>query len=68
MKRIYTHEVLANVVNVYNVLRLNGINALIKNQYLDLGLGGMESCPELWVAEKDVKLALKIIEDAARSR
>jgi hypothetical protein len=59
VKRIYTDEVLANVINVQNVLRINGIKSTIKNQYFELGLAGMESCPELYVEDKDVKIALK---------
>jgi len=67
MKRIYADKVLANVMNLYNVLKLNGIDSLIRNQYFDLGLEGMESCPELWVADKDVKCALKIMHGTASS-
>jgi len=62
MKRIYSNEVLANVISLYNVLKLNGIDSLIRNEYLDLGIGGMESCPELWVADEDVNRALKIMQ------
>jgi len=62
VKRIYTDEVLANVVIVQNVLRINGIKSTIKNQYFGLGLARMESCPELYVEDKDVKIALKILQ------
>jgi hypothetical protein len=63
LKRIYSDDVLANLENYHNILKLNGIESTIKNEYLNLGIGGMGCCPELWVAECDVQRALEIIEN-----
>lgn len=64
LKKIYSDNVLANVQNYHNILRLNGIQSAVVNQLLDVTIGGMGCFPELWVSEYDVELALKIIEDA----
>jgi len=64
MKRIYSNPVFPIVENLQNVLQLNGIRSTIKNQYLSVGIGGIDCCPELWVAEQDVERALDIIETA----
>ena len=62
MKRIYGAPILAEVENMKNVLELNGIESTITNQYLSVGIGGIDCNPELWVAERDVERALEIIE------
>jgi hypothetical protein len=63
MKRIYSAPILAEVENMKNVLQLNGIESNITNQYLSVGIGGIDCCPELWVAERDVERALEIIKN-----
>ena len=62
MKRIYSSLVLAEVENMKNVLQLNGIESTITNQYLSVGIGGIDCCPGLWLAERDVERALEVIE------
>jgi len=58
-KREFSDGVFAEVFeNMKNVLQLNGIESTIANQYLSLGIGGIDCSPELWVAERDVERAL----------
>ena len=62
MKRIYGAPILAEVENMKNVLELNGIESTITNQFLSVGIGGIDCNPELWVEERDVERALEIIQ------
>jgi hypothetical protein len=67
MPRIYSAPVLALVVNIKNVLEINGIDSTITHQYLSAGAGEIpphECWPQLWVAEQDVERAAEIIEAA----
>jgi hypothetical protein len=69
MKRIYSAPVLAMVENVKNVLELNGVKSTITNQYLSAGVGELppiESWPQLWVEEEDVKRASEIIRSTGK--
>ena len=63
MKKIYSDDALANVENFQNILKLNGIQSSIRHELLNVGIGGMGCSPELWVSDKDVERALKIIEN-----
>jgi hypothetical protein len=62
MKKIYSAPILAEVENMKNVLQLNGIESTITNQYLNVGIGGIDCSPELWVEQRDVERALQIIQ------
>ena len=65
MKRIFSAPILTIVANVRNVLEINGIESVIRNQYLCAGVGELppiECWPTLWVAEQDEARALELIE------
>jgi hypothetical protein len=59
MKRLVTHESLAQLGHLRNVLEQSGIRCLIKNEQLSGALGEipfLECLPELWVV-RDTDLA-----------
>ncbi len=62
MKKIFSHDVLPIVENLHNVLKLNGIKSTIRSENLNVGIGGMGCCPELWVSDQEFEHALKLIE------
>ena len=65
MKKVYSSALLTIVENVKNVLELNEIRCVLKNQYLSAALGDIppiECWPQLWVADEDVERALQIID------
>lgn len=69
MIRIYSSPILAIVMNLKNILQINGIESIITNQYLSAGLGQIppiECWPILWVTEQDFERASAIIETAER--
>lgn len=69
MKRVYTGQVLALVVNMKNVLKMHNIESEIRNQYLNAAVGEIppiEAWPQLWVSEEDVEQARIIIEAAEK--
>ncbi len=54
MKRLISHESLAHVSHVRNLLEQSGIACLVKNEQLSGGLGEipfLECLPELWVLQ-----------------
>ncbi len=63
LKKVYSDNILANVQNYYNVLKLNGIQSAIVNELLNVSIGGMGCTPELWVSEHDLERAFEIIEN-----
>jgi hypothetical protein len=64
--RIYTHPMLYQVVNVQNLLQLNGIETRVRNQYAGGAAGDLainETWVELWLCdERDQEKAALIIE------
>lgn len=69
MQRVYSSQILALVQNMRNVLNLHGIESMVTNQYLSAAVGEIppiEAWPQLWVADEDVDLAQKIVEEAGK--
>lgn len=69
MQRVYSSQILALVQNMQNVLKLRGIESMITNQYLSAAVGEIppiEAWPQLWVANEDVDLAQRIVEEAGK--
>jgi hypothetical protein len=69
MIRIFSSPVLAIVMNLKNILQINGISSTITNQYLSAGVGEIppiECWPQLWVTEQDFERASAIIETNER--
>ncbi|MEJ2042768.1 MAG: DUF2007 domain-containing protein [Reinekea sp.] len=65
--RIYSHPLLYQVVNVQNLLKLNGIESMVRNEYAGGAAGDLAiTWVELWLMrEQDQEAALKIIEQVA---
>ena len=67
MKRLISHESLAHVGHVRNLLEQSGIACLVKNEQLSGGLGEipfLECLPELWVVrDGDLARAQALIRD-----
>ena len=56
MKRVATHELLAEIGHLKNVLEQAGIPCLVRNEQLSGGLGEIpfiDCFPELWVVRDD---------------
>ena len=68
MTRVYTARILATVANVQNVLEANGIPCLLRNEFLNAGIGELpaaECWPEVWVADdRDAVRARELIAEA----
>jgi hypothetical protein len=66
--RVYTARSLAAVANVQNVLEANGIPSILRNEFLNAGIGELppgECWPELWVGDdRDAERARKLIGEA----
>ena len=59
MKRLASHESIAYLGHIKNLLEQSGISCLIKNEQLSGGLGEipfLECLPELWIV-RDAQLA-----------
>ena len=71
MKRVISHESLAHIGLVRNLLEQSGIACLIKNEQLSGGLGEipfLECLPELWVLQdKDLPRAEALIKDMEKT-
>lgn len=71
MKRLITHESLAHVGHLKNVLEQSGIACVIRNDQLSGGLGEipfLDCLPELWVLrDQDLARAEALLEAAARA-
>ena len=71
MKRVFTHEMLAQVTHVKNLLEQAGIACMIKNEQLLGGLGEipfLDCSPELWVLnEEDETRARALLEEILAS-
>ena len=66
MRQVYTHQILAMVQQMGNVLDLSGIDYEIRNQYAVGGTGEisfLDAWPQLVVNDQDAKRAQKIISD-----
>ncbi|MEE9571035.1 MAG: DUF2007 domain-containing protein [Gammaproteobacteria bacterium] len=67
MKKVITHDSLAYVGLLKNVLEQSGITCLIRNDQLSGGLGEipfLECLPELWVLEdKDLARAATLLKN-----
>ena len=64
MKMVYTHENKFLVDNVRNILSLNRIETVLKNEFLSSGAGELSPIdvwPELWVSEDDFDKAQAIV-------
>ena len=67
MKLIYSNESSILVGNIKNLLQLNGIEVTTKNEFANGAVGDLSAFDawiELWVPEKNVVLAQKIIQQA----
>ena len=68
MTRVYTARILAEVANVQNVLEANGILSVLRNEFLNAGIGEIppaECWPELWVTDdRDAERARALIVEA----
>ena len=66
MKRLITHESLAHIGHLKNLLEQSGIACLIKNDQLSGGLGEipfLDCLPELWVVrDEDLARAVALFE------
>ena len=66
MKRLYSHESLAHVGHVRNLLEQSGIDCFVKNEQLSGGLGEipfLECLPELWILrDADLRRAQALLE------
>jgi len=66
--RIYTAQSLAKVVNAKNVLEAAGLACVLRNEFLQPGLGeipGIECWPELWlVNDSDAERARQVLFEA----
>ncbi len=66
MKRLISHESLAHVGHVRNLLEQSGIACVVKNEQLSGGLGEipfLECLPELWVLrDADLPRAQALLE------
>ena len=67
MKRLVSHESLAHVGHLRNVLEQSGIACVVRNEQLSGGLGEipfLECLPELWVLrDEDLARAQVLIRD-----
>ncbi|MBI79111.1 MAG: DUF2007 domain-containing protein [Pseudomonadota bacterium] len=65
MIKLHTSESIFYIKHLENILNLNGIDCLIKNEYLSGGLGEIpfiECLPELWlIDESKLEYSKKII-------
>lgn len=65
MKRVYTHESLAQIAHLKNLLEQAGIACMVKNDQLLGGLGEipfLDCSPELWVLKaEDVDRARRLL-------
>ncbi len=70
MKRLLSHESLAHVGHLRNLLEQSGIACIVKNEQLSGGLGEipfLECLPELWVLrDADVPRAQALLEKMAQ--
>lgn len=70
MKRVASHESLAFLGHLRNVLEQSGIECLIKNEQLSGGLGEipfLECLPELWVVrDEQLGAARSVLADLQR--
>ncbi|UTF58915.1 DUF2007 domain-containing protein [Gilvimarinus sp. DA14] len=66
MQLVYTHENKILVENARNLLRENGIDSRLKNEYAAGAMGDLspiQTWPELWADEADYAKAKAIIDD-----
>lgn len=66
MLLVYTHENKILVENARNLLRENGIDSTLKNEYAAGAMGDLspiQTWPELWVADASYPKAKAIIHD-----
>ena len=71
MKRVATHELLAEIGHLKNLLEQAGIPCVVKNEQLSGGLGEIpfiDCIPELWVVrDGDLQRARAIVDKQWRS-
>lgn len=71
MKRLASHESIAYLGHLKNLLEQSGIGCFIKNEQLSGGLGEipfLECLPELWVVrDEQLSEAQSLLEDLKRS-
>ncbi len=70
MKIVYTHENKIIVENARNVLSVNGIESVLKNEYASGGIGelsAIDTWPEIWVETNDYETASGLIENLIKA-
>ena len=71
MLKIYTHENSLIVENVKNILKIEGIDSVLKNEFASGALGELapiDTWPELWLEnDSDANAATAIIEELSSS-
>tara|TARA_B100001250_G_C19817430_1_gene799483 strand:+ start:7 stop:321 length:315 start_codon:yes stop_codon:yes gene_type:complete len=67
MIKLSTSESIFHIKHLENILKINGINCIIKNEYLSGGLGEIpfiECLPELWlIDESQLDYSKELISD-----
>lgn len=64
MELVYSHDQLLMVNHVKNLLETANIDSQIKNEFMGGGAGDLaplDTWPELWIEEKDLDQAKKVI-------
>jgi len=70
MKKVFTHENRMIVYNMKNLLRAEGIDALLKNEFSGGAVGDLpafDTWPELWVDDARAESAQSVLRAAAQS-
>lgn len=71
MKLIYTHENKLLVENARNLLQIEGINTVVKNEFSSGAAGDlapMDTWPELWLVNENQLTKAKAVIDAMQAQ